>query len=163
MSSGVTSDNSCMVTGDAKNYSNVASDNDLASDNKCKRQSSDISRIEGTTDVPSDYKGSNSVASQYFEFEGTSVSSLSQPSITSVCRDGIDNNTPRKQIQCNIDQSLKTLKEWRGELFLDVLLDSSTKVANLDVLQYIRVKGNMQEIYFHSFTYNPKMGFGGKG
>ena len=80
MSSGVAPDrNRCMFTGDADKYSEVASKNDLASDNECKRKSSDISRIDGTTDVPSDDKGSNSVAYQYFELDGTSVSRLSQP------------------------------------------------------------------------------------
>ena len=65
-------------------------------------------------------------------------------------------------MQFNIDQPLKTLKEWISGLFLDVLPDGSTKVAKLDVFQYIGGKGNMHEIYFHLSTYHPKMGFRGK-
>ena len=53
MSSGVASaSNACIFTGDAEKYSDLSSENYLASENKCKRKQIDISRIEGTMGVP---------------------------------------------------------------------------------------------------------------
>ena len=53
MSSGVASaSNACIFTGDAEKYSDLSSENYLASENKCNRKQIDISRIEGTMGVP---------------------------------------------------------------------------------------------------------------
>ena len=120
-------ESSVTAPGNAPKYSKVPSDNvdkhnssDVASDNTHKRKCINIPRDEDISDVASDVRkysgtgsdneGCDSTVSQYLEVEGTSVSSLSQPSSTSVRNHTIDDYDFRKDIQTSIDECLQTLK-----------------------------------------------------
>ena len=91
------------------------------------------------------------------------MSSLSQPLSTSVYNHTINIYDLKKDIQTSIDECLETLKSWRGELFLVVLLDGATKVERLNIMQYIGGRTTLHLMYCCPKKYNNFMGFKGEG
>ena len=83
------------------------------------------------------------------DLETSSVSSLSHNTFPTSAdtNDFMDGLNIRKDIQQSIDASLETLKEWTGELFLDVLLDGAPKVERINVLKYVGDRNISHEIY----------------
>ena len=92
-----------------------------------------------------------------------SVSSLSTNTVVSEKHNStlslvLRNVRTRQTIQYIIDDEIKSYNEWKGELFLNILLDGDIKPRRVNVIDYIGVKCSMHSLRFFEKRY-PRNGW----